>query len=368
MDKMKRFMMLRPMLVLLSILAANAAAKNTAFAQGTLNVALQQQFAFTGCSTAANVCGTPLIGGLLYFYQVGTTATRQDSFADPGLQNVNPWPLTLDANGRVPMFYLASGSVHVRLTDATGVVQFDYPSMLVIGPSGGGGGTTYVPPPGSQAATGDVKFRLTKQVPAGWLVLNGTTIGNATSGANSASANNQALWVYLYTNCPDSVCTVPGRTANATTDFASGKQMTMPDMRSRVPVGFDDMGTTPLNFIVSANFANTAFLPGPPGVTGTTLFGHGGETIHDLTVAELPSSPGLLGATVTDSRTWGVTGLAANQTVTSGSGLVAWSTGTSQPVSVTGGSISAAITGALGNGQAHNLMPLFYLGTWLIKQ
>src|SRR6516165_5628482 len=83
-------------------------------AQGTLNVALQQQFAFTGCSSAANVCGTPLIGGLLYFYQVGTVATRQDSFQDTALSVVNPWPLVLDANGRIPMFYLADGSIHVR--------------------------------------------------------------------------------------------------------------------------------------------------------------------------------------------------------------------------------------------------------------
>src|SRR5215471_814201 len=108
-----------------------------AYAQGTLNIALQQQFSFTGCSTAANVCGTPLIGGLLYFYQIGTVATRQDSFQDTGLSIANPWPLQLDANGRVPMFYLASGSIHARLTDAGGVVQFDYPSLLVIGPSGG---------------------------------------------------------------------------------------------------------------------------------------------------------------------------------------------------------------------------------------
>src|SRR6516165_8371627 len=129
-------------------------------AQGTLNVALQQQFAFTGCSAAANVRGTPLIGGLLYFYQVGTVATRQDSFQDTGLTIPNPWPLQLDANGRVPMFYLSSGSVHVRLTDAGGVVQFDYPSMLVIGPSGGGGGGAAVDPT-TIASTGDIKYRAT---------------------------------------------------------------------------------------------------------------------------------------------------------------------------------------------------------------
>ena len=266
------------------------------------------------------------------------------------------------------MFYLASGSVHVRLTDATGVVQFDYPNMLVIGPSGSGSGTTYTPPPGSQAATGDVKFRLTKEVPAGWLVLNGLSMGSASSGANNASANNQALYVYLYTNCPDSVCTVTGRTGNATTDFSGGLRMILPDMRARSPVGFDDMGASALGFIVSANFA-PAFNPGPPGATGTTLFGHGGETIHNLTASELPNYALSLSTTVTDSRTWGVSGLSGNSTVSAGSGLVGWTSGGNQAVGVTGGSITAATTGNTGGGNlSHNLMPPFMLGTWLIKQ
>src|SRR5499427_5139220 len=86
-------------------------------AQGTLPLALTQQFSFTNCQAFTNACGTPLIGGLLYFYQVGTVATQQDSFQDTGLTLKNPWPLVLDANGRIPNFYLANGSIHVRLTD-----------------------------------------------------------------------------------------------------------------------------------------------------------------------------------------------------------------------------------------------------------
>src|SRR5262245_8894462 len=96
-----------------------------ASAQGTLPIALTQQFSFTSCATFTNACGTPLSGGLLYFYQVGTVATEQDSFQDTALTIKNPWPPPLDANGRIPPFYLANGSVHVRLTDSTGVVQFD---------------------------------------------------------------------------------------------------------------------------------------------------------------------------------------------------------------------------------------------------
>ena len=369
------------MLVLLSILAANIGAGNAAFAQGTLNVALQQQFAFTGCSTAANVCGTPLVGGLLYFYQVGTTATRQDSFSDPGSAatgtgNVNPWPLTLDANGRIPMFYLASGSVHVRLTDATGVVQFDYPNMLVIGPSGtstGGGGVA--PAPGTLAATGDIKFRFTKDVPQGWLVLNGQTMGDSTSGAPSpnASALNQQLFIYLYVNCPDVVCTVAGRTGNssgtALTDFNSHLRLTLPDMRARTPVGLDDMNSAALNFIVSANFA-PAFNPYSVGASpGTTVFGRGGESIHQLIQGELPNYN--LGVTINDpghshtvpSNPNTGTGFAAAGT--SGAGNV-FSIPTS--TQVTGLNSSNVIVNSGGGNNDHNIMLPFVLGTWLIKQ
>jgi hypothetical protein len=38
-------------------------------AQGTLPLALVQQFSFNNCAAFTNACGTPLIGGRLYFYQ-----------------------------------------------------------------------------------------------------------------------------------------------------------------------------------------------------------------------------------------------------------------------------------------------------------
>ena len=46
------------------------------------------------------------------------------------LSILNPWPLTADQNGRLPMFYMANGSVHVRLSDSSGNLQCDSPSIL----------------------------------------------------------------------------------------------------------------------------------------------------------------------------------------------------------------------------------------------
>ena len=81
--------------------------------------------------------GVPLSGGLLYFFQSGTT-TPQNAFQDTSLTIPYTNPIELDAAGRVPFFYLDDGSIKIRLTDSTGVVQVAADGILVIGPSSGG--------------------------------------------------------------------------------------------------------------------------------------------------------------------------------------------------------------------------------------
>lgn len=269
---------MRFILALLALLAGAPA-----YAQGTLPIALQQQFSFTGCTTAANACGTPLSGGLLYFYQAGTVATQQNSYQDTGLTILNPWPLTLDANGRVPPFYLANGSVHARLTDSSGVVQFDYPSLLVIGPSSGGGGGAGIDPT-SIASTGDIKFRATSETLTGWVKINGQTIGNAISGATGrANSDTQSLFVYLWTNCSQAHCPVSSgsRGASALADFNANFTIQLLDWRARIPVGLDDMGNTAAGRMLASNITSG----GGDGVT--TPMASGGEANHTMTVNDL---------------------------------------------------------------------------------
>jgi hypothetical protein len=254
-----------------TFLAFTFALLTQAAAQGTLPIVLQQQFSFSGCASTptTGACGQPLSGGLLYFYQVGTVATQQNSFQDTGLTILNPWPLQLDANGRVPPFYLASGSVHVRLTDSSGVQQFDYPSMLVIGPSGGGGGGTTVDPT-TVLSTGDIKFRMTGELVTGWVKMNGLTIGNATSGATlRANADTQALFVYLWTNCGNAHCPIAGGYgASALTDFNNSKQLAVPDWRGRQATGLDDMGATASGRIAAGNVTSGGDTVTTPGASG----------------------------------------------------------------------------------------------------
>jgi hypothetical protein len=356
--------MIRFIVALLALLAGAPA-----FAQGTLPVSLTQQFSFAGCTTAANVCGQPLAGGLLYFYQVGTVATRQNSYQDTGLTLQNPWPLTLDANGRVPAFYLANGSIHIRLTDSSGVVQFDYPSALVIGPSSGGGGGGSSVDPTTVASTGDVKFRATGESLTGWVKINGLTIGAATSGASGrANADTQSLFIYLWNNCSQAHCAVSSgsRGASALIDFQANFTIQLPDWRGRIPVGLDDMGAPAAGRLLASNVTSG----GGDGVT--TPAATGGEANHLLAANEIAPHT----HSITDPGH-------THPTSPSGALLLGnLSTGSSPgngPASATGSffSVGSATTGITATntaggstppgGSAHNVMQPFMLGTWFIK-
>ena len=330
------------------------AAALPAAAQGTINIALAQ-------SVDSN--GRPLIGCLLYIYQAGTVATPQNPFSDSGLTLTLPNPMSCDANGRLPMFYLASGSVHVRLTDASGIVQFDYPSMLVVGPAGGGGGGGPAVDPTTVAATGDIKFRPTSETLAGWVKVNGQTIGSATSGATGrANADTQALFVYIWNNCTNAHCPVPGgRGASGLADFSANKQMTLFDWRSRIPVGLDDMGNIAAGILLPSNILSGG------GDLVTTPAATGGVANQTIVQGNLPAvaptftgNPQLL-ADLNTSTAFVTQG--GNNSI---GNLVNGGTG----VNVGAGSITATPSGTtstLGSGTAMNIMIPFMLGTWHIK-
>ena len=332
-----------------------------ATAQGTLPIVTTQQFSFSGCVSSPGVaCGQPLNGGLLYFYQVGTVATPQNSFQDTALTIPNPFPLVLDANGRVPPFYLANGTVHVRLTDANGVVQFDYPNMLVIGSSSGGGGGSSIDPT-TVSATGDVKWRFTSETLVGWVKANSLTIGSATSGATGrANADTQALFTYLWINCPDAHCpVVGGRGASGLADFTANKAITTPDFRARMPAGLDDMGATAAGRLLASNVTSGG------GDSVTTPNATGGESNHTLLAGEIPlhthavTDPGhahTLGNTALLAPASGVT---VTETVGTGNSTGSATTGITIPVTSGGASPPG--------GAAHNNMNPFMLGTWYVK-
>jgi hypothetical protein len=238
-----------------ALLAATCLWMAPAQSAGTLPLAMSQQI---------DINGQPLAGCIVSFFVAGTVASPQNSFSDFGL-TLNPNPiLTCDQSGRVPMFWLADGLVHVRLTDATGLQIIDT-TMQVLGPSSGGGGGGTTVDPTAILATGDMKAKYGTGPLAGFVRFNGLTIGSATSGASErANADTQALFIYLYGVDPNLVVS-GGRSGNALTDFNANKTITLPDWRGRALAALDDMGNSAAGRLTATYFGSAPTVLGAAG-------------------------------------------------------------------------------------------------------
>jgi len=357
---------------LLPVLAVLIGLAAPAHAQGTLSIAMNIQ---------QDANGRPLAGALLYLYVVGTLATPEIAFQDVGLTQALPWPIAADQVGRLPNFYIPSGSVHARLTDAVGNVQFDYPNVLVIGGAGGGGGGGPTVDPSSIATTGDIKFRLTKEDLSGWVKLNGQTIGNASSGAVHADPSMQNLFTYLWTFCSEAHCPLsPGvRGSSAVADFNANKKIQLLDMRSRMVAGRDCMEASCAGRLLATNVTSggtdsvdtaaasggqanktiaLAFLPALSLPVSVSVSTSGGNHSHNATV-----SGGVNGGSSSVNATYGTGGNNAN--FPSPPATVTVSIGNSGTLNMSGsGSGTASLNGG---GTPLPVENPFLLGSYYIK-
>ncbi len=166
--------------------------------------------------------------------------------------------------------------------------------------------------------TGLGQFYIGITPPAGWVLADGGTIGNAASGGtNRANADTEPLFTLLYNNMADAQAPVSGgRGVGAAADFALNKTITLPDMRGRVPVGTGGVD---------------------PVIHGDM----GGSETHVLIEAEMPSHDHTAQLNVLAPRSGGGT------------------TG--------GGQIVIQITGATGGDGAHNNMQPWVSLSFVIK-
>jgi hypothetical protein len=216
---------------------------------GTINLALTQQF---------DQSGRVLSGGKLNFFAAGTS-TPQSAFIDSALTLPHPNPIILDSGGRVPMFYLADGTIKIRLSDKNGVTITAADNLLVIGPSaGGGGGGGAVVDPNALMQTGDIKARYGTGTLTGYVRCNGNSIG-LSSGTEAFGSTLQALFEYLWPFPNITLNTAKGATANA--DWLAGRLLNLPDLRGRAIAGMDDMGASAAARLTVAGL----------GVAGTVL-------------------------------------------------------------------------------------------------
>lgn len=297
-----------------------------AFAVGTIAYSLSQNL---------DASGKPLSGCQFYTYQAGTTATPQNAYKDTALTLPQPNPMTCDASGRLPQFFLADGQIKIRLDDKFGVNQVTADNILVIGPSSGGGGGGSVDPT-TIAATGDVKAAYGTGTIVGWVRANGRTIGSSTSGATErANADTQALFQYLWSADPNLIVS-SGRGASSAADWAANKTIALPDFRGRTIAGLDDMGNAAAGRLTATYFGSSG---GCSSAAATTLgVGCGGESASfTLLNSNLPP--------YTPSGSIGVTGsVTAAFLGASGSGQTSGNPTTGAPL--TNIPISVSISGA----------------------
>jgi hypothetical protein len=329
---------------------------------GSINLSLSQQF--------DKLNGNLLSGGRLYFYAAGTD-NPQNAFKDDGLTLVHPNPIILASDGRIPQLYFADGSIHVRLTDSGGVVQFDEDFVLVIGPSsgsGGGGGSGV--DPNAIFQTGDLMHQPVGGARSGWVMCNGTTIGPVGSSASQrANADCQALFTYLWTAYAfdTTICPVfPARGTSAAADWSGGKWIGTLDCREIIMGGLSAMGTS----------ADRGIFGSVPVERGgrTTPASIIGEIAHTLLISETPTHDHTTGTT--DGENTGHTHPSTIPGATNGNatgvtpfgGSIWYGTGSGNTGDISNTHHHTFTTTSVGSGTpVHNTTPRIMLGTFYMK-
>lgn len=129
------------------------------------------------------------------------------------------------------MLWFDSGTGNVKLRNPTNT------AWAVVGTIGPPFKWTSVDVPQNAWGTGEVKITYNPTPPAGWIMLNNGSIGNAASGAVTRAAPDcEALFGLMWNISVDSFCTVyaagtwtpTGRGASAAADWAANRHILLP--------------------------------------------------------------------------------------------------------------------------------------------
>lgn len=247
-------------------------------------------------------------------------------------------------NGAIVGSLITQGNYWMSTTDGN-----------VTNPDAGGAG--WVAAPGMMG-TGHWQHRPVATALPGWIISNGTTIGDGSSTATQrANADTWFAFNYLWGNFSNTQCPVSGgRGANAAADFAAHKTIGTLNMQGIGVMGVDGMGGTPTGRLTSVPVQSGSLtLPG-------SLFG---ENLHALITAELAAHTHI--NTLTDpGHTHGNNANSANSASSTGGG------GFTLPATASA-TINSATTGisinnaSAGSGTAHNTVQLSMGVYWFMK-
>ena len=251
------------------VLATLAGLLSPAYSAGLYPLSNYQQF---------DANGRLMTGAKLYLYD-GGTSTPRTGYKDLALSSAHPNPIVADASGRIPLIYLADGYYRHRLTTSTGTMVFDQDGLPVLTTSAGGTGTSV--DPDSVFKSRDVKIRFDDQPLAGYVRLNGRTIGSAASGATErANADTEALYTELWAY--STIVVAAGKGASAAADFAANKPLTLPDASGRGIFGMDDLGAGARSVLTAATITGPT-LPGSTGGAQTLTIAQANLPLYNLT-------------------------------------------------------------------------------------
>lgn len=223
------------------------------------------------------------------------------------------------------------------------------------------GGAGWVNPPGMMG-TGHWQHRPVAASITGWVISNGTTIGDASSGATQrANADTQFAFTYLWNNFSNTQCPVSGgRGANAAADFTAHKTIGTINMQATGVMGVDGMGGSA-----------TGLLAGVPVINGgVTLPGSVvGENLHALITAELAVHNH---GTTDTGHTHSITVLLGATVLTTAGGGESYGSGGNSHTGINAGfSINSSVTGLTinnaGSGTGHNTVQRSMLVYWYMK-
>jgi hypothetical protein len=221
--------------------------------------------------------GERAIGAEIYFYDAGTSTPRT-TYSDAALTTPNAHPVEADGNGRWPKVFLQYGSYKEIAKTAGGTTLWTTDDIPNPAPTDPGAGVDA----NAIFQTGDIIVAGKNGTRAGFVRLNGRTMGNAASGGTErANADTSALFAYIWNNYADGQAAVSGgRGATAVADYAANKTIALPDYRTAALIGFDDMGNSARSGIDPALMVSGSLI-----TAGSVV----GFNTHTLVAAQLPA-------------------------------------------------------------------------------
>lgn len=200
-------------------------------------------------------------GAKAYFFLGGTT-TPLSVYQDSSENSGHLHPVVADADGRWPdVFVPYIASYDVRVVTAFDE-QLTY-TLMIPNPSPVEVDVTVDPI--STVQTGMIHAEMVNATKAGYVRLNGRTMGNSSSsGTERANDDSEDLFVYLWNNLIDAIAPVSGgRGGSGAADFAANKTIGLPSWQGAVPTGLDDMGAAAGSFFAGLTFSSgSSIIPG----------------------------------------------------------------------------------------------------------